>query len=52
MLERAEEAIQEEAMAGRRDVRVVLSELGKDGGILGAAALAFDDYDSRQGLHR
>ena len=52
MLDRAAEAIQEEAMAGRRDVHVVLSDLGSSGGILGAAALALDEYDSRQGLHR
>lgn len=52
MVERATEAIQTEAMAGRRDVHVVLSELGSDGGVLGAAALAFDDHDSRQGLRR
>ena len=52
ILERATEAIQEEAMAGRRDVQVTLSELRSEGGVLGAAALAFDDYDSRQGLNR
>ncbi|GAB4277436.1 MAG: ROK family protein [Coriobacteriia bacterium] len=52
MRERAAEAIEEEAMAGRRDVHLVLSELGSDGGVLGAAVLAFDDYDSRQGLNR
>ena len=52
IVERAAEAVQEEAMAGRRDVRLILSDLGSDGGVLGAAALAFDDYDSRQGLHR
>lgn len=52
IMERAEEAIAEEAMAGRRDVKLSLSQLGADGGVLGAAALAFDEYDSRQGLHR
>ena len=41
-----------EALAGRRDVRVVQAELGNDAGILGAAALAFDEHDSREGLHR
>ncbi|MHB9004263.1 MAG: ROK family protein [Coriobacteriia bacterium] len=52
MIERAAESIAEESLAGRRDVRVVPAELGNDAGILGAAALAFDEHDSRDGLHR
>lgn len=52
MVERAARAIDEEALAGRRDVRVVQAELGNDAGILGAAALAFDEHESREGLHR
>jgi glucokinase len=40
-----------EALAGRRDVRVLLAELGNDAGVAGAAALAFEDSDSREGLH-
>jgi len=52
MVERAAEIIREEALAGRRDVKVIQAELGNDAGILGAAALAFDENDSREGLHR
>ena len=52
MVERAAEVIGEEALAGRRDVRVIQAELGNDAGVLGAAALAFDEHDSREGLHR
>jgi glucokinase len=52
LVERAAEVMQEEALAGRRDVRVVQAVLGNDAGILGAAALAFDEHDSREGLHR
>jgi predicted NBD/HSP70 family sugar kinase len=44
--------IDAQALAGRRDVRVVQAELGNDAGVLGAAALAFDEHDSREGLHR
>jgi glucokinase len=44
-------AIEREAMAGRRDVRVARAEVGNDAGVLGAAALAFDEYDAREGLH-
>jgi hypothetical protein len=51
-VDRATEVMQEEALAGRRDVRVVQALLGNDAGILGAAALAFDEHDSREGLHR
>lgn len=52
LVERAAEVMQKEALAGRRDVRVVQAVLGNDAGILGAAALAFDEHDSREGLHR
>ena len=50
--EAAQRAIAEEALAGRVDVQVVLAQLGNDAGALGAAALAFDEYDSRESVHR
>lgn len=52
LVERASQVMQAEALAGRRDVSVVQAVLGNDAGILGAAALAFDEHDSREGLHR
>lgn len=52
LVNRAIEVMQGEALAGRRDVSVVQAVLGNDAGILGAAALAFDEHDSREGLHR
>lgn len=52
MVERAAEIVAGEALAGRRDVKFVQAELGNDAGILGAAALAFDEHDAREGLHR
>jgi glucokinase len=52
LVERAAEVIDEGALAGRRDVKVVQAQLGNDAGVLGAAALAFDEHDSREGLHR
>lgn len=52
LIEQATAAIDAEALAGRRDVKVVQAELGNDAGVLGAAALAFDEHDSREGLHR
>lgn len=52
LVERAGEIIDGEALAGRRDVRVVQAELGNDAGALGAAALAFDEHDSREGINR
>jgi glucokinase len=52
LVERAATVIDAQALAGRRDVRVVQAELGNDAGVLGAAALAFDEHDSREGLHR
>jgi len=51
VIERAAARIQDEALAGRRDVRVVPALLGNDAGVAGAAALAFEDHDSREGLH-
>jgi glucokinase len=52
MVERAAEVVMAEALAGRGDVAFKQAALGNDAGILGAAALAFDEYDSREGLHR
>lgn len=52
LIDRAAEVVNAEALAGRRDARFVKAELGNDAGIMGAAALAFDEYDSREGLHR
>jgi glucokinase len=51
LVERAAEVMQGEALAGRRDVSVVQAVLGNDAGILGAAALAFDEYDAHEGVH-
>jgi glucokinase len=50
--EAVQEVITEEALAGRNDVKVVLALLGNDAGVLGSAALAFDEYDSRESLAR
>lgn len=44
----AKSAIAREALAGRADVSVVHAELGNDAGVVGSAALAFDEYDSRE----
>jgi glucokinase len=52
IVDRVRETLENEAMAGRRDAQVARSELGTDAGLLGAAALALDEYDTRQGLHR
>ncbi len=52
LVDRAAEVITAEALAGRKDVRVVQAQLGNDAGVLGAAALAFDEHDAREGLHR
>jgi glucokinase len=49
--ERAAACIAAEALAGRRDVRVLIAELGNEAGVAGAAALAFEDHDSREGIH-
>jgi len=51
MVERAAEVMRGEALAGRRDVEVAQAVLGNDAGILGAAALSFDEHDSREGMH-
>jgi glucokinase len=51
MVERAAEVMRAEALAGRRDVVVTQAVLGNDAGILGAAALSFDEHDSREGMH-
>ncbi|MBA4370029.1 MAG: hypothetical protein C0418_00415 [Coriobacteriaceae bacterium] len=52
LVDRAIEVMGAEALAGRKDARVVRAELGNDAGVLGAAALAFDEHDAREGLHR
>jgi glucokinase len=52
IMEHAAARIQNEALAGRRDVQVVPALLGNDAGLIGAAALAFDEHDSREGLQR
>ncbi|MDP2401083.1 MAG: ROK family protein [Actinomycetota bacterium] len=52
MIDRAAEIIAEEALAGRRDIKVVSAELGNDAGLLGAAALSFDESDAKEGLNR
>lgn len=52
VIEHATGVIAGQALAGRRDVQVVPATLGNDAGVVGAAALAFDDHDSREGLHR
>jgi glucokinase len=49
--EHAAARVAAEALAGRRDVKVLVAELGNDAGVAGAAALAFEDHDSREGLH-
>lgn len=52
LVKRAQTAMSAEALAGRRDVEVRQAVLGNDAGILGAAGLAFDEHDLREGLHR
>jgi glucokinase len=52
IIERASQSIAAQAMAGRRDVRVVPAELGNDAGVVGAASLAFDEHESREGMQR
>lgn len=49
--ERAAARVAAEALAGRRDVKVLIAALGNDAGVAGAAALAFEDHDSREGMH-
>jgi len=52
LITRAAEIVADKALAGRRDVQLVPAELGNDAGVLGAAALGFDEHDSREGLRR
>ncbi len=52
IIERASEAIATGALAGRRDVTVVPALLGNEAGVVGAASMAFDEHDSREGMHR
>lgn len=52
LFERAEQVVRDQALAGRKDARFVRADLGNDAGVLGAAALAFDEHDAREGLHR
>ncbi len=52
LVERAAEVVSIRALAGRRDVGIVQAALGNDAGVLGAAALAFDEHDAREGLTR
>jgi glucokinase len=47
-IEAARAAIAADTLAGRADVIVVPAELGNGAGVVGAAALAFDEYDSRE----
>lgn len=49
LVARAAEVIAENALEGRRDVEVVQALLSNDAGVLGAAALAFDEHDRREG---
>jgi glucokinase len=51
-VEAATTAIRSEALAGRNDVKVKLAAVGNDAGMLGAAVLALDEYDSRESLDR
>ncbi|MGV8083511.1 MAG: ROK family protein [Coriobacteriia bacterium] len=52
LVKHAQAAMAAEALAGRRDVEVRQAVLGNNAGILGAAGLAFDEHDLREGLHR
>ncbi len=52
LVARAAEVIAEKALEGRRDVAVVQAMLSNDAGILGAAALAFDEHDRREDPQR
>jgi glucokinase len=45
-------AVSSGALAGRRDVKVAAAQLGNEAGVVGAAALAFDEHDSREGMQR
>ncbi|MCE5191132.1 MAG: ROK family protein [Actinomycetia bacterium] len=48
LVARAADVVGAKALAGRRDVTVVQALLGNDAGVLGAAALALDEHDSRE----
>lgn len=50
MVAQATSVVNSQALAGRKDVQVLQATLGNDAGILGAAALAFDEYESREGF--
>lgn len=50
LIDSAAEVVYSQAMAGRKDVSIVPATLGNDAGILGAAALAFDEYENREGF--
>lgn len=50
LVEAAAEIVNTQALAGRKDVSVIQATLGNDAGVLGAAALAFDEYESREGF--
>jgi len=52
LIARAAEVVAEEALEGRRDVEFVPALLSNDAGVLGAAALAFDEHDRREGSAR
>jgi glucokinase len=47
LVARAAEVVAAKALEGRCDVAVVQALLSNDAGVLGAAALAFDEYDAR-----
>ena len=50
LVDSAAKVVHSRAMAGRKDVEIVQATLGNDAGILGAAALAFDEYETREGF--
>lgn len=50
LVEAAAGVVHEQAMAGRKDVEIIQATLGNDAGILGAAALAFEEYEAREGF--
>ena len=50
LVETAAEVVRNQAMAGRKDVEIIQATLGNDAGILGAAALAFEEYEAREGF--
>lgn len=46
----AAEVVNTEALAGRKDVEIIQATLGNDAGVLGGAALAFEEYEAREGF--